>query len=424
MKVLYYDCFAGISGDMNLAAMIDLGVSADYLKTELLKLNLDGYSIQVSRKIKKGITGTQVNVITTDDATNTQEFTPFKSHQNIFSPLRTDTMSHTHIHRTFKDIKKIILESTLNERVKTISYKIFERLAIAEGKVHGQDKEEVHFHEVGAIDSIIDIVGAAICLDFLKVDHVACSTISLGSGFAKCAHGTIPIPAPATVEILKGIPVKIGTIPFEATTPTGAAILATLADEFTDRYEYRIEKTAYGLGHKDGEIPNVLRVHLGMKETKLIERNDLQILECNIDDMNPEWYEYATEKLFANGALDVFITPIIMKKGRPASKFSVLTSTADMPNLSYILLEETTTLGIRSYPVSRVELKRKTVNVETSFGFVNVKLGYLNEINLKLKPEYEDCKALALKNGIPIQRIYEEVNKKLKELDYRNIIAV
>jgi len=256
LRILYYDCFSGISGDMNLGAMIDAGVDRDYLKGELSKLNLDHeFEISVCRDSRKGITGTKVDVML-------KHHDEHHDHGNHGHHRH----GHNHEHRNLESIESIINSSSLNENVKRISLDMFGRVAEAEAKVHGKPIHEVHFHEVGALDSIVDIVGAAICLDFLKVDKVMSSPVELGGGFVKCAHGMIPVPAPATVEILKGIPVKSGIVPFETTTPTGAAILASSVDEFSEMKDFIIESTGYGIGGRDTDIPNVLRVYLGKKK--------------------------------------------------------------------------------------------------------------------------------------------------------------
>ncbi|WP_331488046.1 nickel pincer cofactor biosynthesis protein LarC [Caminicella sporogenes] len=254
MKILYYDCFSGISGDMNLGALIDLGVDTDYLLKELSKLGLNSeYEIKIEKKNKNGIEGTKVDVILQHE---------HKKHH--------DKKHHHHVHRNLKDIEEIINSSTLNDSIKKLSISMFMKIAEAEAKVHGKTLYEVHFHEVGAIDSIIDIVGAAICIDYLKPDKIAASHVQVGGGFVECAHGLIPVPAPATVEILKGIPIKSGIVSFETTTPTGAAILAVNVDEFTDKVDMAIEKVGYGVGSRDLEIPNVLRVYLGKENKKKV----------------------------------------------------------------------------------------------------------------------------------------------------------
>ena len=243
MKILYYDCFCGISGDMNLAALIDLGVPEEYLMQELSKINLNSeYEIKIEKSAKLGITGTRVDVI-----------------------LKDNNHSHEHHHRNLKDIEEIINSSDLGDKVKKLSLDMFMKVAEAEAKVHGKGLYEVHFHEVGAVDSIVDMVGAAICLDYLKVDRIIASPVQVGGGFVKCAHGLMPVPAPATAEILKNIPINTGIVQFETTTPTGAAILAANVQEFTPKADFSIKKIAYGIGHRDLEIPNVLRVYLGEK---------------------------------------------------------------------------------------------------------------------------------------------------------------
>ncbi len=298
MKILYYDCFAGISGDMNLGAMIDLGVDPEHLREELRKIEIGSYEIQVTRDQRRGIFGTKVEVII---------------------PSGEDAhAAHGHGHRSFKDIAGLIGKSGLPDRVKHRSLDIFGKIARAEAKIHGHAIEEVHFHEVGAIDSIVDVVGAAICFDDLKADQILSSPVQVGGGFVKCAHGMLPVPAPATAEILTGIPIRSGIVPFEATTPTGAAILAATAGRFTDGVDFTPLKIGYGIGHRDTDIPNVLRVFLGEmddgEQDQDVEEKEAFLMECNIDDMNPELYDGIVERLFEKGALDVYLTPVIMKR--------------------------------------------------------------------------------------------------------------
>jgi pyridinium-3,5-bisthiocarboxylic acid mononucleotide nickel chelatase len=299
-------------------------------------------------------------------------------------------------------------------------------VAEAEAKIHGKALMDVHFHEVGALDSIVDIIGSAICLDYLKVDKVMSASVELGGGFVKCAHGLFPVPAPATAEILKGMPVKLGAVQVETTTPTGAAILAATVDEFTDKKEFTINKVAYGIGHRDTTIPNVLRVYLGEIEEKsafhqvAVEANDkayeeAYVIECNIDDMNPEAYDYVMEKLFSIGAMDVFMTPIIMKKGRPAIKLSVLCDINLEEKITEIILKETTTLGVRKYKVCKTMLNREFSTVSTKYGEVTVKASLLNGEIIKFKPEYDDCKRLANERNVSLSEVYLEVNKQLNK---------
>ncbi|WP_315116811.1 nickel pincer cofactor biosynthesis protein LarC [uncultured Clostridium sp.] len=414
MRVLYYDCFSGISGDMNLGAMIDLGVDADYLLEELDKMHLHGYRIEVKKDERKGITGTKVNVILEDHHHDhihghVHEHNDGHQHEHIH---RHEEDGGSHHHRNLKDIEEIIYNSKLNPRVKELSMKIFEKVAEAEAKVHGKDLYDVHFHEVGAVDSIVDIVGAAICYDYLNVDKVISAPIELGKGFVNCAHGTFPVPAPATMEILKGIPVKKGTIPFEATTPTGAAILATLVSEYKEDLSFNINKIGYGIGFKDeGNIPNVLRVFLG----EVQYNQDVYVLECNIDDMNPEVYPYVMDKLMKAGALDVYLTPTIMKKGRPGINLSMLYSIESEEKVKNLVLKETTTLGFRKYRVQRECLNRSIEHIDTPYGEIKVKSAYLNGEKVKCKPEYEDVKSMAEKEGISFNKVYNSVLKELNK---------
>lgn len=280
MKILYYDCFAGISGDMNLGAMIDLGVEKEYLINELYKLKIDTeYEIKIEKRSKNGIHGTKVDVILNNSTLDNHEneHNHDSHHHNHSHKHNNDNHTHkhhhhnheeNHIHRNLKDIEAIINTSELSEKVKKLSINMFMEVAKAEAKVHGKDLYDVHFHEVGAIDSIVDIVGAAICIDYLKPDKIMASHIEVGGGFVKCAHGLIPVPAPATIEILRGIPIKSGVVAYETTTPTGAAILASNVDQFKDKMDFTIEKIGYGLGSRDLEIPNVLRVYIASDNKK------------------------------------------------------------------------------------------------------------------------------------------------------------
>ena len=393
MSILYYDCFSGISGDMNLAAMIDLGVPAEHLQSELNKLHLSGYEIKISKDSRHGIFGTRVDVVLA-----------VHHHQK---------QSHHHEHRGIIEIRQIIGNSQLSPIIKKTSMDIFEKIAVAESKIHNKGIDDIHFHEVGAIDSIIDIVGAAICIDYLKPDKIMASSVQLGGGFVECEHGTFPVPAPATAEILQHIPVKTGAVPFETTTPTGAAILATLVNEFTDHANFIIEKTAYGIGHKDAEIPNVLRVYQAHESISTKPEDRSLMIECNIDDMNPESYEYIMEQLLYMGIHDVFLENIIMKKSRPAVKLSVLCSAQRSNEIIQFLLKETSTLGVRFYEVNRTILDRTVKNVETSIGSVKIKYSALNNKIIKAKPEYDDCVRISREKSIPLLEVIRLINKEI-----------
>jgi len=402
MKILYYECFAGISGDMNLGAMVDIGIKPEYLVTELKKLGIKGYELKIFKDQRKGISGTKVDV-EIEDGNNKS------SHDNS-----------KHVHRNLKDIKTIINDSKLNDNIKNISLKIFKKVAEAESVIHNKDINEIFFHEVGAIDSIVDIVGAAICIDYLKPDKIYSSTVELGGGFVNCEHGTLPVPAPASVEILKGAPVRKGTVQYEAATPTGSAILASCVDEFTDKIDFIIEKTGYGIGSKDGDIPNVLRLYLGKSTTKeSVEKDSSLIIECNIDDMNPEFYDYIINSLFDAGAKDVYITPIIMKKSRPAAKLSILCNKGSEMLIENILFTETSSIGLRKYSVEKIMLERKIESVNTKYGEVKIKSAFYKDKIIKSKPEYEDCIKIAKKENIPIKEVYNLVEKLLSEKDGR-----
>ena len=396
MKILYYDCFSGISGDMNLGVMIDLGVDQNYLLSELKKLKIGEYEVKITRDKRKGITGTRVEV-TVNSAVSAGH-------------------GHASSVRTFQGIVHIISESDLSEKVKTVSLNIFKRIAEAEGKIHGHKIDDVHFHEVGAVDSIVDIVGAAVCLDYLHPNRIISSPVQVGGGFVRCAHGILPVPAPATVEILQGIPVKSGIVPFETTTPTGAAILAATVDTFTEDLYFTPQKIGYGIGHRDTDIPNVLRAYLGELQTQTgfddtddTEKQTALLVECNIDDMNPEMYGDLMDALFEKGAHDVFLTPVIMKKSRPAIQISILCGEGERLAIEEILWLRTSTFGLRFQRVSKSMLKRDFSTRSTKYGDVSIKNGYYRGQKIKSKLEYEDCKRLAKENGVSVKEIYDRL---------------
>lgn len=390
MRILYYDCFAGISGDMNLGALIDLGVDAEYLKQELGKLNIDGFHLTVEPDMRRGISGTKATVI-------------------VENP---DNEKHRHL----RHVEEIVNNSLLSDKVKHLSLKIFRLIAEAEAKVHNIDIQRVHFHEVGALDSIADIVGAAICLDFLNVDKVMSTPIQLGGGTVKCAHGVMPVPAPATALIVEHTPVKTGLVQHEATTPTGAAILVATVDEFSEQINFAITKTGYGIGQRDvSEVPNILRVFLSESEFGendwLLEQ--ATVLECNIDDMNPEHYEHLFNLLFEAGASDVWLSPIIMKKSRPANTLSILAKPELANKLKVLVFEHSTTLGIRESSIQKSSLRREEKTVSTQYGEVKVKISSLNGKPISTKPEADDCIRLAIEHKVAISEIEKAVIKAL-----------
>lgn len=412
MRVLYYDCFSGISGDMNLGALLDLGVEIEHLKKELSKLGLDEhFELEVGKRSKMGINGTYVHV-TLHEVTH--------HHHGVWHTHPHSHHEHTHEHRTYKEIKAIITRSLLSEAIKERSLKMFWLLAVAEGKIHGKHPDEVGFHEVGAIDSIVDIVGAAICLEFLHVKKIVASKIELGGGFVNCAHGKFPVPAPATVEILRDVPVSLGRVNSEATTPTGATIIKANVDVFEEQPSLKIEKIGYGIGHKDFSIPNVLRVFLGEVEEKTA-RDEEVVLETNIDDMSPEILAYVQERLFAVGVKDVYTTAITTKKNRLGVKLSVLVSPQKEEDAKAVIFKETSSIGLRRYGVEKIALQREIRTIVTSYGAVDVKCTFLEGKPLKYKAEYEQCKALALKQGVPLRSVYESVAQAMGEDDVSKI---
>lgn len=394
-KILYFDCFSGISGDMTVGALIDLGVDGNEVIRQISLLDLHGYRIEITNGIKNGISGTDFNVILESDHHHHHEH------------------HHHHHSRNLSDIMKLINDSALDEKVKDLSGKMFRIIAEAEAKIHGKNINDVHFHEVGAVDSIVDIVGAAVCFNLLGADRVISSPLNLGEGTVECAHGVFPVPAPATSEILKGVPVYSSGIKQEMTTPTGAAVIKTVAEDFSSFPPMKIIKTGYGLGKRNLDVPNVLRVVLG--ESGLSGK--VYMIETNIDDMNPEINSYLMPQLFSEGVLDAFISPVIMKKGRPGSKISVLCRQEDISRIEEIILSETSTFGTRRYEVERTELERETENINTPYGKINVKKGFRKGRLLKYSPEYEDCAEAARKQGVPLRKIYEAVTARLKNTE-------
>ena len=384
MKIAYFDCFAGASGDMILGSLLDAGLDIKNLKTELGKLNLSGYNIRCSRKTKKGITGTKFNV---------------------------DAAQDNH-HRSLKDIHKIIDASDLDKKIKTSSKRIFTRLAEAEAKIHNKTVEEIHFHEVGAIDSVIDIVGTVTGLHLMGIQEVQASRIHLGTGSLECAHGTLPVPPPATLELLKEVPVYSTGLESELVTPTGAALLSALSKHFGPLPSMKIERTGYGLGSRDLPIPNIIRVIIG-ERSEAVDEDTVQLIETNIDDMNPQFYEHIMESLFAQGAKDVFLTPIIMKKNRPGVVLSVLASPEKVNDLTDVIFRETTTLGIRFSEVKKRQiLKREIQTISTPWGKARVKMRIIDGSQKTAAPEYDDCKKIAQEYDIPIREVFDFIKRE------------
>lgn len=421
-RILYFDCFSGISGDMTIGALLDLGIDQNKFLSELNKINLDEFKVEIKKGLKQGISGTDFTVHLTEQTHSHLVREHLHAHDHSHEHPHPhnhghDAHEHPHVHehlhskphhhahtRNLADIYTIIDKSELSAFVKSTSKNIFQLVAEAEANIHAKPIDEVHFHEVGAVDSIVDIIGAAICVELLQVDEIRCSEINLGSGFVKCEHGLFPVPAPATLEILKGVPVYSQNAKKELTTPTGAAIVKSLSSQFGSLPAFVIEKIGYGLGKRDLETPNVLRVIVG----KIKIATNFMMLETNIDNMNPEIYSYLFPKLLENGALDVFTTPIVMKKNRPANTLSVLCKADDSNRLEDILFTETTTLGVRKYSIERNELDRRFEKVYTKYGEITFKIASRNGKMLKYSPEYEDCSRIAAELGVPLVQVYNE----------------
>ncbi len=405
MKILYYDCFSGISGDMNLGAMLDLGVRSDILISGLEKLNIDGWKLDITRDQRHGISGTRVSVIIEESAGHEHE------HQE-------GHMRHSG-HRHLDEIEKIITGSSLPSEVIALSMRIFTLIAEAEAAIHDKPVTEIHFHEVGAIDSIIDIVGAAICFTELGVEKVYVSDIELGSGMVRCEHGLLPVPAPATARIITGFPVHTGGVDFEATTPTGAAILAALAEPAPAELKYAINTTGYGIGQKNNPArPNILRVYLAETAENIMTGHQAFIVECNVDDMNPELSEYISSRLFGAGAGDVWFTPVIMKKGRPAMTISVICEEHQITAVREILFSESTTIGLRIQPFMKETLHREFEEIDTRFGKAVIKKSFFNGRLVSVKPEADRCAAIAAETGIPMKQVIQEITAlAIKEYD-------
>jgi len=385
MRTLYFDCFAGASGDMILGAMVAAGVDPAVLRQQLSRLNVDGFNISFETVDRSGLSATYARVETAEE----------------------------HKHRHLSDIKKIIESSGVSEAAKKLSVRIFTRLAEAEARVHNEPVDHVHFHEVGALDAIVDIVGAAICFDLLKIDRFLCSPLHVGSGTIQMAHGRFPVPPPAVAELLKGVPFYSTDIQGELLTPTGAAIITTVCKEFGPIPHMTTEVTGYGAGTRQYEnFPNVLRVLLGEVEGASDAR--LLMIETNIDDLSPQIIGHVMDRAFELGALDCYFTPVQMKKNRPGVLLSLLCGRQDKEKLMNLLFTETTTLGVRSYEVERRALDRSVVQVETQYGPIDVKVAHLNGRVVNEMPEFEQCRDAAMKAGVPLKVVEDAVRVALR----------
>lgn len=393
MRLLYFDCIAGISGDMALGALIQAGADADVIRERLSALPVEPFEIEVATLETHGIHATKVTV----------------------------HVGASPVVRTYANIRALLEEADLPKDAKALAQRIFRRLAVAEATVHNREVEQVTFHEVGAVDSIVDITGTALALTMLGVERIFGSAVPTGLGMVRSEHGMMPIPAPAVVELLRGIPMYSRGVPMELVTPTGAAILASTVEGFGELPTIRIESVGYGAGTARTDFPNVLRVLIGEDEPagsslETPAAGPTQtLLETNVDDLNPELYPYVLERLFEAGAQDAWLTPIIMKKGRPAVTISVLCDLARADAMRRLLFRETGTLGIRTSAVEKTALDRDWLDVRTDHGPVRVKLGMLDDAVVTASPEFEDCVRLARESGVPARDVYEQASRLARE---------
>ena len=424
MKALYLDVFSGISGDMFLGAMLDLGVDFGGLQRELAKLGLEGYHLHAERRTKSGIAGIWLDVHLehshAHDHGHSHEHGHSHGHPHPHDHGVAD--HHHHESRNFAQIQALIAGSSLSDWVKEKAVAVFQRVAVAEGKIHGHPPEQVHFHEVGAVDSIVDIVGACVALEFLGKPRVLASAVVEGNGWVKCAHGLLPVPAPATLEILsaRAIPLTQCDEPHELVTPTGAALLAEFAESFGPFHDLAVVKIGYGLGTRDNRSrPNVLRACLCERATTAPSTHDwetdtIAVLETNLDDLSSEVLGHFVEQALAAGALDVCHTPIQMKKSRPGVLLTVLCATADADRFTEMVLRQTSAFGVRRTLAERRKLQRECVTVTTPFGEVTVKLGKLDGQVVQAAPEFESCKQVAAGAGVPLKEVYQAAMTALR----------
>ncbi len=382
MRIAYFDCFAGASGDMILGALLDAGLPLDRLRAEIGKLDLGGYDLSMEGVVKKGIGGSRAVVSVDQD-------------------------HHGGHGRHLRHIEGIIGKSGLGDRVRERSIRIFRRLAEAEAKVHRTSVEKIHFHEVGAMDAIIDVVGAVAGFAALEIEEIHCSPLHVGSGTVECAHGTLPVPAPATLELIQGVPVYSTGVTGELLTPTGAAILTTLADRFGPMPAMIVRTVGYGAGTSDPAIPNLLRVCLGEGADGSAggETDRVGVIETAIDDMNPQIYEHLMDRALETGALDVYLTPVQMKKSRPGTLVTILCDAGRVSEFSDLLIRETTTIGLRWRIENRIKAHRNIEEINTEYGRVKLKIARKGKAVINWTPEYDDCKRLARKNNVPLKTV-------------------
>ena len=396
MRIAYFDCFSGASGDMILGSLIDAGLSPGQLREELKKLRIPKVHLKVKKVLRGGISATQVIVEGKDEK---------RSHRDLTEMLR------------------IVERSGLEADVKEKSKEIFRRIASVEAKIHKKPMEEIHFHEIGGLDSVVDIVGAVWGFRQIGIDRLYVSKVNVGAGFVKCEHGILPVPAPATISLMEGKPIYSSGVEKELLTPTGAAILTSLASEFGQMPSMKVERIGYGAGWHDLPHPNLLRLMIGTPDVTS-GKEKVAVVETNIDDMNPQFYDYVMERLLKMEVLDVFLTPVSMKKNRPATLLTVICSCEKLSTIIEFLLRETTTLGLRWHEEERAKADREIVNLRTKYGEVHFKLARWEGKVVNVSPEYEDCKRLALKKGIPLKDIFEESKRLAMTLLKKRAVTI
>jgi pyridinium-3,5-bisthiocarboxylic acid mononucleotide nickel chelatase len=437
MRIAYLECFSGMSGDMFLGALVDAGVPPRVLEQTVTALGVEA-RLEISRVVRSGISATKVDVFVHGEKDRPRNDLPREQsgqkqnaahshsdhhhahshshshHHDEHAESEASTVSaHHHEHaRGLTEIRELISKAAISEIAKKTAIAIFEALGAAEAKIHNMPIDQVHFHEVGAVDAIVDIVCAAVGIEALGVDEIICSPLNVGSGSVKCAHGTFPVPAPATAELLHGAPVYSSGVQAELITPTGAAIVRTLAGRFSSFPEMKIEKSGYGAGSRDFPgHPNVVRLTVGEAATKLAAKTaseTVTILEANLDDLNPQVFGYVVDRLLEEGALDVFGVPVQMKKNRPGSLLTVLCKPEDAAKLTQLIFTETTTLGVRRREEVRQTLARRWENVRTTWGDVRIKIGSMNGTITNYAPEYEDCRRIAAEHHVPLKTVMQE----------------
>jgi hypothetical protein len=415
MRIAYLDCFSGISGDMFLGALIDAGVSPRFLEDTVASLDI-GARLEISKVVRGGISATKVDVYANGEKDLPREvFLEQHGHDHPHEHSHGHEHSHEHRHdhgRSLSEIRHIIEKAAISSNAKSTAIKIFEALGQAEAEIHNTSIDQVHFHEVGAVDAMVDIVCAAVGAESLAVEEWVCSPLNVGGGTVKCAHGTLPVPAPATLKLLRDAPVYSSGPQVELVTPTGAAIVKTLSTRFAPFPAMKIEKAGYGAGTRDfSDHPNLLRITIGETEPtdRVSTSNDsITVLEANLDDLSPQVLAYAMERLLAEGALDVFSVPAQMKKSRPGTLLTVLAKMEDVNRLTKTIFAETTTLGVRRREERRQTLSRRWETVDTTWGPVRIKIANMNGSVSNYAPEYEDCRTLAEAQHVPLRTVMQE----------------